>query len=68
MVAGAAVNNASRLKVTPAICLLSAAAPIANGDVFFNFDFQLSERRAAGDPVAFALSRDLSLSPARRRV
>lgn len=55
-VAGAAVNNASRLKGNDGYCLLSAAAPIANGDVFFNFDFRFPSDVLPADPVSFALS------------
>lgn len=56
LVAGAAVNNASRLKGNDGYCLLSAAAPLANGDVFFNFDFRFPSDVLPADTMAFALS------------
>jgi len=54
--AGAAVDNASRLKGNDGYCLLSAAPPMATDDVFFNFDFSFPSDVLPADSVAFALS------------
>jgi hypothetical protein len=54
--AGAAVNNASRLKGNDGYCLLSVSAPMANDDVFFNFDFSFPSDVLPADTVSFALS------------
>jgi len=55
-VAGAAVNVASRLRATNGYCLLSASAPLANGDVFFNFDMKIPSDVQPSDVVGAVLS------------
>lgn len=50
-VAGAAVNNASRLKGNTGYCKLSASAPGAGGDVYFNFDFKFPRDVVPADTV-----------------
>ena len=55
-VAGAAVNVASRLKGTDGYSLLSNAAPGANGDVFFNFNFSFPADVQPSDVISCALS------------
>lgn len=55
-VAGAAVNNASRLKGNDGWCKLSDAAPDADEDVFFNFDFSFPSDVVPSDTLAFCLS------------
>jgi hypothetical protein len=53
---GAAVNVASRLKGNTGWCKLSAAAPIANGDVFYNFDYKFPSDVSPTDTVSFCVS------------
>ncbi len=55
LTAGAAVNNASRLKGNAGYCKLSASAPSA-GDVFFNFDFKFPGDVLPSDSMSFVFN------------
>jgi len=55
-VAGAAVNNASRLIGNDGYCLLSAAPPGADDDVFFNFDMSFPSDVLPADTVSGCIS------------
>ena len=56
LVAGAALNNASRLKGNDGYCLLAGSSPGANDDVFFNFDFSFPSDALPADTYSFCLS------------
>jgi hypothetical protein len=51
-VAGAAVDVASRLIGSTGWCKLSASAPIANGDVYFNMNFSFPSDVSPSDTVS----------------
>jgi hypothetical protein len=55
LVAGSDVNVASRLKGNDGWCKLSAAAPGANGDVFFNFNFSFPSDVSPSDVITAVL-------------
>ncbi|KKL18402.1 hypothetical protein LCGC14_2475890 [marine sediment metagenome] len=54
-VAGAAVNNASRLIGNTGYCKLAASAPSA-GDVFFNFDYSFPDDVLPSDSMSFVFN------------
>jgi len=56
LIAGAAENAASLLKGNDGFCFLDSTNPLANGDVFFNFDFRFPDDVLPSDTMAFALS------------
>ena len=56
LVAGAAEGAASLLKGNTGYCLLDTTAPIADGEVFFNFDFKFPSDVLPSDTMSFALS------------
>jgi len=56
LVVGAAVNVASRLKGALGYCLLSAAAPTAGADVYFNFNFSFPSDVVPSDVISCVLS------------
>ena len=53
---GAAVNNASRLKGNAGYCKLSATAPGAGGNIFFNFDYRFPSDVLPSDSMSFVFN------------